>query len=121
MRRWPEGYDSFPLNDSARAFGSPQITMTLTGSMTAPARAVMPDGEVLVGSFHRIGGIGYSYGSAFGPRGSASFSAISIGPGDAVGMLRGPHTQMLCKVVVNMGHGAGTCEDTRGNVWEVSG
>jgi hypothetical protein len=109
--------DVFPLNPAAVATGDPQISFVREGIDQGPVQAIMPDGEVLHG-YYRVAR-GGALAMAFS--GGQTATAIGMGEGGVQFVLRGPHTEMLCRGSVSLGgHGNGECQDVRGAVWAVS-
>ena len=109
--------DVFPLNFAAVTLGDPQITFVREGLDRGPVKAVMPDGEVLHGYYHvvRSGELAMAFS------GGQTATAIGMGSGGVQFVLRGPHTEMLCRGSVSLdGHGSGQCQNVQGAVWAVS-
>jgi len=107
----------FPLNDAAKAIGSPQIDFVREGLDQGPVTITMPSGEILKGHY---------YVARSGEFAAASFSngqnasAIALGGGGVQFVARGPMTEMLCQGSVSLGgHGNGECQTENGAVWAV--
>ncbi len=113
------------LNDKARQVGLPKLEFVKQGTGSGSTTVTMPDGEVLHGRYGVAtdGGVGIGSGTAFGPRGSASYTGSStfIGSGgNAYAIANGPKTSMSCQVQVGFGHGGGICRTSDGAEYQVA-
>lgn len=109
--------DVFPLNAAARTIGDPKISFVREGLDHGPVTAVMPDGEIMHGHYRvaRSGDIAMAFS------GGQTATALGLGEGGVQFVLRGPHTEMLCRGSVSLGgHGNGECQAVDGAVWAVS-
>ena len=104
-----------PMNEAAQALGAPQVQFQ-KGLSTGSVKIVMPDGEVLTGSFSVATGGGFA--TAFGAGGSASAVGVSAG-GNFFASATGPHQSIVCRGNVSFGHGGGTCRTVQGAEYQV--
>lgn len=124
------GATLYPANDQAQQIGMLHGSFVTVGSGHGPLTLVMPDGEVLNGTYSTIPGgsssFGSLYASVYGTGGYASGSgfgsAFSI-PNASQGMADagGPRTTLHCEYVVSnlSGHGTGACRTTQGALFRL--
>ena len=103
------------MNAQARAAGNLHVQFVREGS-SGPVKIVMPDGEILHGTY-RVANDGV-FGMAFS--GGQTASALAVGGGNLEMIAYGPKTEIMCRGYSSaFGQGSGQCQNEDGALWSV--
>jgi hypothetical protein len=100
-----------PLDDTAKAIGTPKIEIVLKHSAHGAVAVTMPDGEVLQGAYQVLA----SSAVAMAASGQYVATGLPIGSRHVSLTATGVRTIMKCEGMTNAeGHGSGLCETNTG-------